>query len=95
MPTNYTVVSHVQKVTAADTADVQTFTLPLNAHAFEIACTGQDVFVTFDGTTPSASNGLKLVKDQLPQFHGFASKPTIKVAPTAAVAATVNVLWLS
>lgn len=85
---------HAQKVTAALTSDVQTFSQPGNGKAFFIMAAGQDIYMTLDGTVPSSTNGLLIPKAGLPTFFPVTCA-TIKVSPTAATAATVDVLWLN
>jgi hypothetical protein len=97
LPDNYSptrTTPHAQKVTAASTADVQTFLAPGYGTAFFINVAGQDVYMTIDGTTPSSTNGLLIPKAGLPVFFPL-TVASIKVAPTAATAATVDVLWVS
>ena len=81
---------HVQ----ASTSTSATFTAPTNPDAVGclISVSVNDAYVTFDGTTPSSTNGLVLKAATNPVF--FPLGQTIKVTPATA-STTVNVLWLT
>lgn len=82
---------HVQ-ASSSGTADVQTLTPPEGARAALITVETTNCYLTADGSTPSATNGLQLVKDGLP-FLLPVPQP-LKFASEAAAASKVNVLWI-
>jgi hypothetical protein len=60
------VLAAAQTQTAVDTA--QTITLDAKCAAVMLGARGQDVFVTFDNSTPSATKGLVIVKAAQPIY---------------------------
>jgi hypothetical protein len=72
---------------------VQTLNPPDGAHGFFVTVETNPVYMTFDGTAPSSSNGLHVQKDTAPIFIP-ASKP-LKFASDTAGNAVVNILWVS
>lgn len=83
---------HAQ-ATSTGTADVKTFSPPGGAHGFFITVQTNPVYLTLDGTTPSSTNGLHVIKDAAPVF--IPASKTISVASDTAGNAVVNVLWVS
>lgn len=83
---------HVQ-ITSTGTSDVKTATPPGGGHGFFCTVQTNNIYLTFDGTTPSSSNGLHILKDTAPIF--FPVGKTLSVVSDAAGNAVVNILWLS
>lgn len=83
---------HVQ-VTSTGTSDVHTVNPPAGAHGFFCTVQTNPVYMTLDGTTPSSTNGLHVVKDSAPIFIP-AGKP-VNLASDTAGNAVVNILWVS
>lgn len=65
------------------------------AHAVLISVTTNNVWVTFDGSTPSSTNGVTFIAGVNPWFIPVGSNCTIKCLATAVSTATVNVVWLA
>lgn len=83
--------SQVQ-LTCPDASTVQTALPPAGAVACEINVATTDARVTFNGTTPSSTNGQIVKKDQNPIYKPYAVP--IKAVATAAAVSTIDVLWL-
>lgn len=83
---------HVQ-VTSTGTSDVHMITPPGGGHGFFVTVQTNNIYLTFDGSAPSSSNGLHVVKDSAPVF--FPVGKAISFASDAAANAVVNILWLS
>jgi hypothetical protein len=74
------------------TGSGSTITNPLGAHACFITVATQNAYLTLDGTTPSATNGLTLVAGGQPFFLPCGRPLTVLSATAGAV---INVLWLA
>ena len=83
---------HAQ-VTSTGTGNVQTVSPPAGAHAFFMTVQTNGLYLTFDGTTPSSTNGLHVVKDSAPTF--FPVGKTINIAADTAGNAVANLLWVT
>ena len=68
-------------------------TKPAKATAFFVTCLTTAAVVTFDGSTPSATNGLVLQAAVSPVFFPV-GPPTLLVASTAGTSAVVNIFWV-
>ena len=87
---------HAQ-ATSTGTGNVQSLTPDAGAHALLITAATNGCYVTFDGSTPSSTNGLALAKDGLPLFLPLVPQASdaLKFASQAAGNSVVNVLWLT
>lgn len=83
---------HVQ-ATSTGTGDVHTLTPPAGSHGFFITVQTNPIYLTLDGTAPSSTNGLHVIKDSAPIFIP-AGRP-INFAADTAGNAVVNILWVS
>jgi len=83
--------THVQ-ATSAGTADIKTIAAPKDAVACLIDVATTDARVTFDGSAPSATNGLIVKAGQQPIYVGVGK--AVMFASTAAAASIVDLLWL-
>lgn len=83
---------HVQK-TSTGTADTQTATAPAFAVGCLLTVETTAARVTFDGSTPTSTNGLVIPAGTTPIFIPLGR--TIKIRSTAAANSVVNVLWLA
>ena len=68
--------------TAVDTA--QTIAISQHATAVLLAATAQTVFVTFDGSTPSATNGIPIIAGAQPVLIPLAPSGGVKGIGAAA-----------
>ena len=84
---------HAQ-VTSTGTADVQSLVSPAGAQAVLLTVETTLAYLTTDGSTPSAVNGLALPSGVVHQLQ-IAAGLTLKVASSAAAASKVNALWLA
>lgn len=87
----YSVIDHVQS-TSANTGDVQTITRPEAATACYVTASTTAARLTFDGSTPSATEGLVVPTGQL--FDFSFDNAAIKHASTAGTASVLDVAWL-
>jgi hypothetical protein len=81
--------------TAQSTGASGTITPPTGARACYInvaAAAAQSAYITFDGSTPSSSNGIEIAKGTNPVYFGLAA--TIKWVGIGGNS-TVNVQWLA
>lgn len=81
------------QTTTADNTTVKTVSLATNTRAIYVGVTSKKVYMTFDGSTPSSTNGLGIVPDALPMYISVGS-PTIKWISSDVAGSTVNVLCL-
>lgn len=79
---------------SSGTADVKTLTPPAGATACVLCVETTSARVTFDGSTPSATNGLVVPSGANPLVLDVRPGAGIKWASTAAAASILNVLWL-
>lgn len=84
-----------EQVTSTGTSDVQTVTTGNSCSAVLITVETNAARVTFDGTTPSSSNGVVIPKDAVPLLIGFRHNRTIKAVSTVAGNSIVNVASFS
>ena len=82
-----------QQVTSTGTSDVHTLSRPSRASGVFITVQTNNVYLTLDGSVPSSSNGLHVVKDTAPIFLPFGEN--VKVASDTAGPATVSAIWAS
>lgn len=85
--------SSFEQQTPTTTADVKTFTPPAGARACLITVETNDARISLHGTTPSATVGHVLKKDQQPLY--IPAAVPIKAVSTVAGNAIVNVTWLN
>lgn len=92
----YTGFKSHEQLTSTGTANVQTFTPPAGAHGVYVSVSTNGCYITFDGTTPSSTNGLPLPAGVSPVFLLFApaAGSGLKVASQAAANSVVNVAWV-
>lgn len=83
--------SSITTLTPTSTTDVKTFTVPLGMSAFWITAETNDGRITVDGTTPSATVGHKVPKDQFPQLVLLGPGTVLKCVSTAAGNSVVQV----
>lgn len=86
-------VSPHAQVTSSGTADVQSLAAPASASALLATVETTACYMTFDGTTPSATNGIFLPTGVV-HFLPVAAGLTVKIASSAAAASKVNGAWL-
>lgn len=91
MPTGYGIPASGATVTVAPTSKT-TVAPPVGAHACILSTTTQNVWVTFDGSTPSATNGLLLLSSAGPLFLPIATGLTFLNAVSGGI---VNICWLA
>lgn len=82
---------HAQ-ATSTGTGDPKTLTAPDNATGVFMTVLTTDARVTFDGTTPTSSNGLIVPDGGLPTF--FPLGRDIIFTSTAGANSVVDVLWI-
>jgi hypothetical protein len=80
------------QTTTADGTTVRTVTPPSRASACYISVRANGIYLTVDGTTPSATNGLELANGGSPLLLLVPS--TLKWVSAVAGGSTVNVLWV-
>lgn len=83
-------LSHVQG-TSTGTGDVHTVTAPSGAKGFFITVQTNGIYFTWDGTSPSSTNGLHAVAGAAPVFIPIGKN--FQFASDAAGNAVVNVAW--
>ena len=83
---------HAQATSTA-TNDVKTMTPPAGAHGVFLTVSTNGCTMTFDGTTPSSSNGVAFPKDGVPAFFPLGTS-TIKFISQAAGNSVVNAFWV-
>lgn len=91
-PTTFEPLAHDQ-ATSASTGNVATLARPANASACYLTVTTTKAFITFDGSTPSSTNGLPVVAGGLPVR--FDVLGDIKVDSSAGTASIVDCLWVN
>lgn len=79
--------------TSTGTADVKTLAAPAGATGVLITVLTTSCWMTFDGSTPTAANGLIVQAAAAPLYLSIACA-NIKFASTAAAASVVNVQWV-
>lgn len=82
-----------QGSSAADTTTVSTLTSPGPTAGVTITVETTGARVTFDGSTPSSTNGHVFPKDQVPAFYPFGQGMVIKWTSTAAAVSTIQATW--
>lgn len=80
------------QLTSTGTTNSQTATRPAGATGFFIQVGTTSGYITLDGSTPSSSNGLLIVKDQLPLF--FPVAPTITLRSSAGANCVASIQWV-
>lgn len=88
-----------QELTSTGTANVQTFVVPTGAMAVYLAVQTNTCSITFDGSTPSTTNGLKIPAAVAPVFIATAGGPgptggVIKFVSMAAANSIVDALFV-
>jgi len=81
---------HVQ-ATSTGTADAHTLSAPAGAKGFLISVMTNGAYFTFDGTTPSSSDGLHIVAGTAPVFIPIGK--SITFASDTAGNAVVSLAW--
>lgn len=87
----YQADSHA-RATSANTTDVKTLSRPSGCHSCYLTASTTGAQMTFDGGTPSTTNGLIIPAGVAPIF--FSVNGDIKFVSTAAANSVVDVLWL-
>lgn len=87
-------VAHAQ-ATSTGAADVKTLTAPAGAVGCFISVSTNNVWLTYDGETPSASIGLVMIKDIVPFFLPIGYPNVIKFANVTTGNALVNIGWVA
>lgn len=80
-----------QHGTSTGTADVKTLSLDSSTSAILLSVETNDARVTFDGTTPSATNGHIFPKSAIPALLAVGPATAIKWISTAAGDSTVQI----
>ncbi len=81
-----------EQITSTGTSNSQTSTPPAGARACLLQVGTTSGYVTFDGTTPSSTNGLLIVKDQLPMFVPLGRLITLR--SSAGANSVLSIQWL-
>jgi len=84
------IAPHVQ-ATSTGTADAKTLASPPGAKGFLISVMTNGAYFTFDGTTPSSTDGLHIVAGTAPVFIPIGK--SITFASDTAGNAVVSVAW--
>jgi hypothetical protein len=88
-----------RQVTSTGTGNVQTVTLEPDCAALELSCRTTRGYLTFDGSTPSASNGLDIIAGAqaivIPLGYNAHSGHQLKWASSAAANAVLCITQLS
>lgn len=90
-------VSSQTQLSSANTTDVKTATPPVyGSHGVTLGAQSQDVYVTFDGSVPSSSNGVRIIAGAQPVTFPFvpSGTNTLQAASQAASTAKLDVIWL-
>lgn len=85
-------ISHSQ--VTADATTPQTLTPAAGARAVLLTATTQDAIVTFDGTTPATSNGIRVPKALLPVRLPIPKQGQAIKVLGAAASSVVDALWV-
>lgn len=87
--------SHTQLVSTG-TGDVQTATPAAGVNAVYVQAISIDCYLTWDGTDPSSTNGLRIYAGQMPFFVplGLSGNAVFKVASVSGSTSTVNLAWM-
>lgn len=82
---------------ASTTGETDSITPPAGAEGFFVTVTTEDCYMTVDGSTPSSSNGLRLVAEAGPVFLPIvpAGGEALKFVSISGSASVVNVLFVS
>lgn len=93
-PTTYKTISH-ERLTSANSSDVQTATVPGGTSAIELAVETTNARVTLDGSDPSAGSAPSLVfpYGQVPIFRPWGPGVFIKFCSTAGTASVVQLTY--
>lgn len=83
------------QIKPTSTTDVKTYTIPAGCSAVLIGVETTDARITFDGTDPSATNGLVYPKALAPVLVPIGPGSTIKAVATSAATSTVGIVPLS
>jgi hypothetical protein len=92
-PRRYT-ASQVQ-LTSTSTSDVKSSVGPVGSDHVLISSETNDARVTFDGSTPSSSNGHVVPKAAIPLYLPLGEGSTLKIVSTAAGTSLLNVTWIN
>lgn len=79
--------------TSTGTSDVQTMTLPRGTSHLSLQVFTTDAWVTFDASTPTASNGLLVYAGQMPIFLPLGQGTTLKHISSAGANSILNVAY--
>lgn len=90
-PSSFLPMTILAAQTPTTTTDTKTFTLPNGCSAFYISAETNDARATFDGTTPTATVGHKIPKDQAPVLVLCGPGTSLQVVSTAAGNSVVQV----
>lgn len=86
--------AHVS-TTVADNTTVTTDAAPAGARGLLLSAKSKAVYVTFDGTTPSSTNGLYFPAETMPVFIPvIPTGGSIKWISADVAGSTVDILWL-
>lgn len=91
-PTTDSGIGHERK-TSTGTSDVQSFTLPRGTSHIDLQAFTVDAWVTFDTSTPSATNGLLIYAGQMPLFRPLGQGTTVKFASSSGSSSTLHVAY--
>lgn len=90
-PSTFLPLTILAAQTPTTTTDTKTFTLPSGTSAFYITAETNDARITLDGTTPTATVGHKIPKDQAPVLILCGPGTSLKCVSTAAGNSVVQV----
>lgn len=94
-PTTY-IPGAASQIAPTSTTDTKTYTAPAGTSAVLIGVETTDARITFDGTTPTATNGLVYPKALSPVLVPVGPGGlTIKAVATSAATSTVGIVPLS
>lgn len=82
--------------TTADNTTVKSQSPPAGARALLISTKAKGIYATFDGTTPSSTNGLYFPAETMPVFLPLIPKANgpVKWISVDIAGSTVDILWL-
>lgn len=80
------------QTTSSDSSTVKTVSLAKGTKAIYVAATSNKVYMTFDGSTPSSTNGLPIIAGALPMYVSVGG-PTVSWVGSS-TSHTVDVLCL-
>lgn len=88
------IASKMATQTPTTTTDTKSFTIPPGTSAILVSSETNDARITFDGTTPTATVGHKVPKDQAAALYLVGAGANLQVVSTASGNSVVQVTFL-